>query len=235
MKNKKIYFLTLNILIMLTFTGCALKFDKNENSELKNFTSTKENEVEIQEEFKDKIFVCISENDLNDNALPIDNFKPEFQEENSLDSFQKVSIVRVVDGDTIVVDLEADQCNQKEHEAKVRLIGVDTPESVASEEYLNKAGKQNSKEGIEASEFTKNILNDYEYLYLQKDKSETDQYDRLLRYVWLKIPDDENDLIEISDFMLNGILVKNNIATLMPIDPDIKYKTAFEMIYNTYN
>ena len=135
--------------------------------------------------------------------------------------FIKASIVRVVDGDTLVVDIDNE-------EVKVRLIGIDTPESVASKDYLQKTGKTNSKEGKDATAVTKSILSDYTDVYLQKDVSETDKYGRLLRYVWLSVPEDEFNINEISTKMLNAMLLEKGTAKAVSYKPDVKYQDIFE-------
>ena len=140
--------------------------------------------------------------------------------------FQKANLVRVVDGDTIVVDIEGDGSY------KVRLIGINTPESVATEEYLERTGKENTSEGTAASDYTKQVLSDTDLLYLQKDVSDTDQYGRLLRYVWLEVPDDEYNLDEISTKMLNGILVSEKVAEPAVYEPDTMYAEEFEELFN---
>lgn len=141
----------------------------------------------------------------------------------SFGEFQTAKLVRVVDGDTIVVDISGE-------EAKVRLIGIDTPESVASSTYLEKTGKNNTQEGEKASDFVKNMLADTETVYLQKDVSDTDRYGRLLRYVWLKIPEDDKDIEEISSKMLNGILVWEGIAEPAAYAPDTAHQKDFEYL-----
>lgn len=139
--------------------------------------------------------------------------------------FEKATLVRVVDGDTIVVEIGKE-------EVKVRLIGIDTPESVASKEYLDRTGKQNSKEGEDACEYTKALLKNVTAVYLQKDTSDTDKYGRLLRYVWLEIPKDDTDLTEIAEKMLNGILVKAHVANVATYEPDTSHADDFEEISN---
>ncbi len=83
-----------------------------------------------------------------------------------------VRVTRIVDGDTIVV-------MENGKEEKVRLIGVDTPETVDSRRKVQCFGK-------EASQKTKDTLLDKEVL-LKKDPTQTDKdkYGRLLRYVYL--------------------------------------------------
>ena len=138
---------------------------------------------------------------------------------------EKATIVRVVDGDTIVVKINGE-------EATVRMIGIDTPESVAPQEYLDKTGKTNSEVGNYASEVTKGILENYNYVYLQKDTSETDKYDRLLRYVWLEVPNNDMDYTEVTGKMLNAILIQEGTAVPVVYEPDIKHAADFQALYD---
>ena len=78
---------------------------------------------------------------------------------------------RVVDGDTIIVDM-----NGKEE--RVRLIGVDTPETVHPNKPVEYFGK-------EASEFTKNMV-EGKRVRLEYDWQRRDKYGRLLAYVYLQ-------------------------------------------------
>lgn len=71
-------------------------------------------------------------------------------------------VVRVVDGDTIVANING-------IDYKIRYIGMNSPESGAS--Y-----------GLDATNYNKSIVED-KIVILIKDKSETDRYDRLLRFV----------------------------------------------------
>lgn len=82
-------------------------------------------------------------------------------------------VVRVVDGDTLVVKIDRKQY-------KVRLIGIDAPESV----------KPNSPVeclGVESSQYTQDLLSAQENISLMFDESQgfTDKYDRLLGHVLL--------------------------------------------------
>ncbi|MCD4782629.1 MAG: thermonuclease family protein [Candidatus Eremiobacteraeota bacterium] len=82
----------------------------------------------------------------------------------------KVKVIRVVDGDTIVVDLNG----KKE---KVRLIGINTPETVHPRKKVEYFGK-------EASAYTKKHL-EGKVVTLTYDQNRRDKYGRLLAYVWL--------------------------------------------------
>ncbi len=138
--------------------------------------------------------------------------------------FEEAMVKRVIDGDTIIVNIDG------YGDVSVRMIGINTPESVASEEYLKKKGTTNSAEGKAASEFTKELLEDVDIVYLQKDTSETDPYGRLLRYVWLEVPNNEYDLEEVSDKMVNAILVKEGYAEAVMYAPDTMYAEYFEAL-----
>jgi micrococcal nuclease len=102
-------------------------------------------------------------------------------------------VTRVVDGDTIEVEIggEADD---------VRLIGVDTPETV-------KPGEPVQCFGPEASEFTKDLLED-ESVRLVLDRERRDVYDRLLAYVYLR------------DLFVNAELVGEGYARTLEIEPN---------------
>ena len=131
---------------------------------------------------------------------------------------EEVTLVRVVDGDTLVVRFDTGE------DEKVRLIGINTLESVAPNSYRIK----NTKEGEEASKYVKTMLEDVDTVYLQSDTSARDKYDRLLRYVWLDIPDDVYNKSEIKEKMLNAILVEDGIAEVAIYEPDTTYADLFE-------
>lgn len=199
MKRKNFKLILLTILFSLFFlTACNSKNDKIIESSTHYYDTDIDN---IEDE--DELSTEISE---------LQN-----TEENTTATFEEAKLIRVIDGDTIEVEL-----NNKQY--SVRLIGINTPESVAPDSYKTK----NSIEGTEASNTVKDMLSDIETIYLQKDISDTDKYDRLLRYVWLEKPTDENDINEISTKMLNAILVNKGIAEIATYKPDTKYEWAFK-------
>lgn len=144
--------------------------------------------------------------------------KKEEEKENGAGGRVKVELLYCVDGDTIIVEYENE-------EIKVRLIGVNTPESVAGEEYLEKTGKENTQEGKEASAFLKDYLADKEEVWLEFDLELYDDYGRLLAYVWLN-----QDGTNIEEDMLNAVLIKLGYAEPMTINPNKKYETEFTQI-----
>jgi len=80
---------------------------------------------------------------------------------------QTRTVVRVVDGDTIMLD----------GGERVRLIGVDTPETVHPQKPVERFGKQ-------ASEFTRRLL-EGRRVRLEFDQQRRDHYSRTLAYVHL--------------------------------------------------
>ena len=131
--------------------------------------------------------------------------------------FEQARIVRVVDGDTLVI-------NTNGVNERVRLIGIDAPESVHEDE------SRNTEEGVEASNFVQSIVQSGQRVYLQKDVSNRDQYDRLLRYVWLEVPNDPWNIDEVRTKMLNAILVDNGHAKPKRYKPDTAYNDIFDAI-----
>lgn len=110
---------------------------------------------------------------------------------------QNVKITKVIDGDTI--QIEGDQT--------VRLLGIDTPETVDPRRPVGCFGKEASRE-------TKDLLESKEVI-LKKDVSETDKYGRLLRYVYLPI--DEGKLF------VNDYLIREGFAKMLTYPPDVKF------------
>ena len=109
---------------------------------------------------------------------------------------------RVVDGDTIKIFFEGDS-------DRVRLIGIDTPESVAPDE------NRNVPYGKIASEFTKEKLEGKD-IELEFDVKERDEYGRLLAYVYL------------DGVMFNKTLLDEGHAQIYTFPPNVKYVELFE-------
>lgn len=115
---------------------------------------------------------------------------------------ESVLVTRVVDGDTIEISTGQ----------TVRLIGVDTPETVDPRRPVGCFGK-------EASNETKKLLTGKEVI-LQKDVSETDKFHRLLRYIFL--PLESNQTLFVNDY-----LVREGFAKVYAYPPDVKYNEQF--------
>ena len=133
-------------------------------------------------------------------------------------TFEAVTVIKVVDGDTLKVRM-ADGMIEK-----VRLIGIDCPESVHPDAF------RNSKEGFYASRFTQSLVTFGDVVYLQKDISDRDKYDRLLRYVWLEYTEDFDDEEEAKNKMLNAMILINGSARISTYEPDTYYEDIFKAL-----
>lgn len=119
------------------------------------------------------------------------------------------TVTRVIDGDTIEVDYNGTL-------EKVRLIGVDTPESVHPD------SSKNTEEGILASDYTKERL-EGKQVELEFDIQQRDQYGRLLAYVW------------VDGVMYNKTLLEDGVANLATYPPNVKYVDEFTAIVEARN
>lgn len=135
----------------------------------------------------------------------------------SASELTEATVVRVVDGDTLVVDIAGT-------ENRVRLIGIDAPESVHPDE------SRNTEEGKTASEHLTETLTEGTTVWLERDVSDTDRYDRLLRYVWLEKPTNSNSASEAEAKMLNARLVAEGYAEAKDYDPDTKWSELFHSL-----
>ncbi|MFD1362839.1 thermonuclease family protein [Lentibacillus salinarum] len=92
------------------------------------------------------------------------------QQNNAPEDAEKATISKVVDGDTIEV-------NYNGSTEDVRLLLVDTPETVHPSKPVQPFGP-------EASEFAKDTLTPGESVKIEFDGPKRDNYDRLLGYIW---------------------------------------------------
>jgi len=119
---------------------------------------------------------------------------------------ERAQVVEVVDGDTFSVGAGEDQ------EVKVRMIGIDTPETKDPRRPVGCFGK-------EASNKARQLL-EGKTVILQKDISEKDKYARLLRYVYLPLPD--GNLLFVNDY-----LIREGYGSALTYPPDVKFSEQF--------
>ncbi|MDD2646484.1 MAG: thermonuclease family protein [Patescibacteria group bacterium] len=153
---RKTLILSFGFLVILLFlSGCTIS-ENNHNSQLTNISNGEAQETTTKTE------------ETNNPSVQTNNSVPEIQLTNKL-----FKVIKVVDGDTIDVDLDGKT-------ERLRLIGIDTPETVDPRKVVQCFGK-------EASDKAKEILNG-KMVSLESDKTqgERDKYDRLLRYVYLE-------------------------------------------------
>ncbi len=111
---------------------------------------------------------------------------------------QTVLVSRVIDGDT--VELSTGE--------RVRYLGIDAKESNSQSDEDNCLAKK-------ALEANRSLVEGKEAV-LEKDQSDRDKYDRLLRYVW------------VDGGLVNQILLEEGMAQVMAIPPDAKYRSEFK-------
>ncbi len=112
----------------------------------------------------------------------------------------RFSVTRVVDGDTIIIDYHG-------VEERVRLIGINTPESVHPSRWVEHFGP-------EASQFTRELI-EGTIVRIEFDEQQRDMYWRLLAYVWL------------DEIMLNARLLEVWLAAVSTRPPNVRYLERF--------
>jgi micrococcal nuclease len=105
------------------------------------------------------------------------------------------TVVRIVDGDTVVVDVDG-------AEEKIRLIGIDTPESVDPRRPVECFGK-------EATAHITDLIPEGTPLRVERDVEARDRYDRLLAYLYRA----DDDLFVNEQMIADGYA---NVATYPP-------------------
>jgi micrococcal nuclease len=115
-----------------------------------------------------------------------------------------LDVIKVVDGDTIDVSLDGKT-------ERIRLIGINTPETVDPRKPVECFGR-------EASDRAKELLSNKK-VYLEADliSGERDKYNRLLRFVFLE--DGTN---------FNLLMIKEGYAYEYTYDVPYKYQTEFK-------
>jgi micrococcal nuclease len=125
-------------------------------------------------------------------------------------------IIKVIDGDTLLVKVSDDT-------ERIRLIGIDSPESFdnpkAERDSRNNGEKISSitNHGRQAEQYAKSIISQGEMVRLEYDVQLRDKYGRILAYVYL------ND-----GTMLNEKMLLNGYAKVYTIPPDVKYVERFK-------
>jgi micrococcal nuclease len=112
-------------------------------------------------------------------------------------------VTRVVDGDTFKIDLGGGR------DDTVRMLGIDTPETVKLDAPVETYGK-------EASEYTKKLLTG-KTACLEADVGERDRFDRRLAYVYLE-----------DGTFVNERLVAEGYATALTIPPNVRFADELE-------
>jgi len=109
------------------------------------------------------------------------------------------TVVAVVDGDTVDIDLGG-------RTERVRLLGIDTPETVDPDRPVG-------CHGPEASALTHSLLPDGTAVRLERDEEARDRYGRLLAYVF-RVDD---------DVFVNEAILAAGEAEILSIEPNHAY------------
>ena len=127
-----------------------------------------------------------------------------------------VSVKRVVDGDTLLLTTGE----------KVRLIGIDAPESRPNPR-AEIQGKREGKDlkaiismGKRATQFVQNLVSPGDQVRIEFDIEKRDRYGRLLGYVYLP-----------NGKMLNEEIVKAGYANLLTHPPNVKHQDVLVGAY----
>jgi len=113
------------------------------------------------------------------------------------DTETQVKVIRVIDGDTIEIA----------GGERVRYIGIDTPEVYPSVEHYGMEAWAKNRDLVEGKVVT-----------LERDVSDRDRYDRLLRYVY------------VDGVSVNAELVRLGYARAISYPPDTKHTELFEQL-----
>ena len=115
----------------------------------------------------------------------------------------EVEVVRVVDGDTVIVKTDTGV------EERIRLLLIDTPESIHPTEPEQLFGK-------ESSDYAKEVLREGDIVTLEVGNPERDRYDRLLAYIW------------IDNVNFNQLMIEKGFARVGYVyEPNTKYLNEF--------
>lgn len=125
-----------------------------------------------------------------------------------LKAMKPATVERVVDGDT----LEASVSGRK---VKVRLLNVNTPETVDPRRPVQTYGK-------EASDFTKSMLPKGTKIFYRYDVEKQDRYQRELWHVYLE-----------DGTWFNALLIRAGYAQVMTISPNVGAADFFKKLQAT--
>lgn len=128
---------------------------------------------------------------------------------------EQTRVLSVSDGDTVVLQIGR-------HRERVRLIGIDTPESHPNKRANKQAARNHQdiqsiiEQGKRAAQFTKSLLPSGTSVNIEYDVERRDHYGRLLGYLWLS-----------NGEMLNEAIIRGGYAYPLTIPPNVRYQERF--------
>ena len=147
------------------------------------------------------VIIFVTASLLLSRSLPM--FAPIFSGGGDSHPSETAEVVRVIDGDTIEVDLNGSRY-------RVRYIGIDTPET-------DHPSRGVEFYGPEATARNRQLV-EGQTVRMEQDVSATDRFDRLLRYIY------------VGDQMVNATLIAEGYAVAEAFPPDVKFSDRFEQI-----
>lgn len=214
MKLKSFFSTIATTTLLLSLFGCSSLNAVNDKKELEAnqdaVSDAKKQEREVTEDkIEERVTTLFDSEEKEKPQVEIANDKPKNTSNGADSAVKKDSYkgegtspttshegtwVRTKDGDTIVVAVGDKQ-------ETVRLLLIDTPESVKPNEKPQIYGKQ-------ASKFVKKLMEQNERITLEVGNPTHDKYNRLLAYVYLE-----------DGTMLNELLVREGLARVAYIYP----------------
>ena len=145
-----------------------------------------------------KFISKLKRNLTDDNYNLVEEIKSRYPCIPSPDNYQYALVTKVIDGDSIQVLIEG-------NEYEIRYIGIDAPEYYSDDQAKALAAKLANQALVGGKE-----------LLLFRDKSETDKYFRLLRYVF------------VDTTFVNYKMVSEGYAVSKPYHPDVACQRIFD-------
>jgi|CXWL01.1.fsa_nt_gi micrococcal nuclease len=151
-------------------------------------------------------------------------------------SVESLVVKRVVDGDTLILS----------NGEKIRLTGIDTPESHSNAKALRdseRSGKDVeviTQEGREAAKFVRKLA-EGKKIRIEYDVQKRDRYGRLLVYAYDIDTLKENPQIRLPqgvvvsanrEIFLNGSIIGSGYAIPMTMPPNVKHAELFKKLYS---
>ncbi len=118
-----------------------------------------------------------------------------------------VECTQVLDGDSAIFSY-GDGTS-----VRVRMIGIDAPESETTSDQYTSASKA----------FARKMISEHTRLYLEMGVTDTDRLGQKLAYVWLVKPTEHPSEAEVRDNMLNAKMVLEGYANKFPEEPGVTY------------
>jgi len=148
---------------------------------------------------------------LQANSLKIFPLSQSELQENNLSELQSGQVISITDGDTIQVIL-----NQKKE--TIRLIGIDTPETVDPNKEIECYGPEASKS------LSDKILNKIVIIETDPSQELRGKYNRLLAYIYLPASSSENPILN----NINLWMIQEGYAQEYTYSNSYKYQKEFK-------